>query len=353
MSRPNTQVRLCPASWHRASTTSVPFTEENLRAIVDTLQLPLEYLQAMSLNRGKLAYFPPSEGGQREGDHCATLIKHKLWHVLNAAVLILRSPSSAATSSANWLVALSWDRAQRYGQVIIVGIEDKEREKMLGALRESLFCLADPLHFLIIILRQIMESDYEGIKKHGVGFKDIERWMQKFSVQSSTSDTTDAILGMITKSVNTSSSVLSFHEMRLESCSRALKYIAAIQKHFDSAKGAQSIRTEPKTSTEIISHMQNDIEFLLLEVNMYQKVADRVLAVVSQDPFGVMPKLPELTSTSSKMSNILMHQDNHTNKVLAEASLEQAKAAKEDSSAMMILALLGTIFLPATFTSVS
>lgn len=53
------------------------------------------------------------------------------------------------------------------------------------------------------------------------------------------------------------------------------------------------------------------------------------------------------------MSNILMHQDNYTNKILAEASLAQAKAAKEDSSAMMILALLGTIFLPATFTSVS
>jgi hypothetical protein len=274
--------------------------------------------------------------------------------VLNAAVLILCSPSSTTTSSANWLVALSWDRAQRYGQVIIVGIEHEEQEKMLGALQESLFCLADPLHFLLVILQQIMESDYEGIKKHGIIFEGIERWMQTFSVQSSTCDTTDGILGMITRSVNRGSSVLSFHEMRLESCSRALKYMATIQKHFDSAKGAQSrIRTESEASIDIISHMQNDIEFLLLEANMYQKAVDRVLAVVSRDPFGVIPKLPELTSTSSKMSNILLHQDNHTNKILAEASLEQAKAAKEDSSAMMILALLGTIFLPATFTSVS
>jgi hypothetical protein len=46
------------------------------------------------------------------------------------------------------------------------------------------------------------------------------------------------------------------------------------------------------------------------------------------------------------MSNILMHQDNHTSRLLAQAALD-------DSSAQMLLALLGTIFLPGTFISVS
>jgi hypothetical protein len=328
----------------------VPFTEEDLRAVIDSLELPVEYVQAMLLDRGKLAYFKADEGRHREGEYRCMMVS-RCCLVLTAAVLIYRSPVSVTVSSTNWLVALSWDRAQRYGQVVIIGTEDDEREKMLGALQDTLFNLTNPFNFLIVILRQTIEGDYEGIKRHGIVFKGIEDWMQTFSVQSSVSETTESIMGMITRSVNRSSSGLSFHEMRLESCSRSLNYIATIRQHFDVSDKVQSdIQIPSRGSWDIIAHSQNDIEHLLLEVHLYQKIADSALAVVGRIRSS---KNTLLTFTPSKMSNILMHQDNHTNKILAEASLEQAKAAKEDSSAMMVLALLGTIFLPATFTSVS
>lgn len=212
--------------------------------------------------------------------------------------MILRTPSSASFGSPNWLIALSWDSAQQFSQAVITGIEQRERERVVDAL-QGLSGLDDPTHFLIILLQQFIECDYEGIKKHGVIFEGIERWMQAFSVQSSTSDTTDGILGMITKSVNKSSSVLSFHEMRLESCSRSLTYIAAIQKRLDSAKEG-SPNDQPKPSADLMAHSQNDIESLLLEVRMYQKIADSALSVVSQRRLAFHFSSLELTYTSSR-----------------------------------------------------
>lgn len=232
----------------------------------------------MLLDRGKLAYFRAGEERHREGKYRCTMFSI-FYRLLTVTVLIYRSPVSVTTSATNWLVALSWDRAQRHTQVVIIGIEENERQTLLSAL--NTVYLVHPLDFLVVILRHTIESDYEGIKIHGMVFKGIENWMQTYSVQSSTSETTDSVMGMITRSVNRSSSGLSFHDMRLESCSRSLSYIATILQNPDTSDKAQlGMQDRYRSSQDLITHSKNDIELLLLEVRLYQKIADSALAVV-------------------------------------------------------------------------
>jgi hypothetical protein len=202
-------------------------------------------------------------------------------------VLIFRSPPSFSNQSEDWTITVSWNPRVSYGQVVLTGLDLADEEILIRALRSRLGTLTNPLQVLLILIDTMIDSDSSGVRKHGVVFQGIEEFMNNFSVEGQQMESTEGTLKLITSKVNTSSSGLAFHEMRLQSYLKTLEYMSEIIEHFEAVEGnavnagsAASAGKNTSDAAKYIKATQIQIANLLLQVQLYQRMAESGLEVV-------------------------------------------------------------------------